>query len=248
MDEQLVKQALKDYFEKKRRRKKAQNFWGLVLISTVLLLATLLSAGKVKQPLHAASVTLPQIKTATTPVFAEVRGTGIKLFLPAPKNEIYAIGYHQAYNPQALALDSLEPLLETGNQEVTVSTSLGAPRAFIMANRGRLSLANSSVDVAVKEGTVLKSPVTGTILAVVPYMLYGKYNDVRIDIQPRERSDLKVALTHIDKIKVKVGDKVLAGQTVVAEPRHLAFDSQINKYVGAAVAHIHIQVNPGAER
>jgi len=248
MDEDLVRRALNDYFQQKRRKRGSKKFLFLIfLFIGLIFIASTLSAKVKHQPLQAASVVYPRLPVQPATPFAQIRGLGLKLYLPAAKSNVYAIGYHQAYNPKAMALDALEPLLETGGREVTVSTTLGTPKSFIMAARGRASLLNSSVDVAVKSDTVLKSPVSGRVLAVVPYLLYGKYNDVRIDILPDGYSDILVALTHIDKVLVKAGAKVVAGQTAVGQPRQLAFDSQINKYVGLPVVHVHIQVNPRAK-
>lgn len=245
MDEDLVRQALNDYFKQKRRKRKSRKFWFLIFLFIGLIFIANTLTAKVKQPLQAASVIMPpaqMIPPATA--FTQVRGLGLKLYLPAPKSDVYAIGYHQAYNTKAIPLDALEPLTDTGGREVTVSTTLGTPKSFIMASRGRLSLLNSSVDVAVKDNVVLKSPITGRVVAVVPYLLYGKYDDVRVDVLPSDHSDITIALTHIDKVRVKAGTKVVAGKTPVGQPRQLAFDSQIDKYVGFPVAHVHIQVNP----
>lgn len=246
MDKELVRQALDNHYQQKRQKRTPSRFWLPLLILIGLGLVIGWPVVKEKQPLQAASVIVPRLETQDAVAFAQIRGVGLKLYLPAPKSKIYGIGYHQAYNPQALALDSLEPLVDTAGREVAIGTSLGTPKAFVMANRGRASLANSSVDVAVIDRTVLKSPVTGRVLAVVPYLLYGKYEDVRVDILPKGAQNIKVALTHVDKIMIKVGDKVIAGKTAVGQPRRLIFNSQIDKYVGQPVAHIHIQVNPMA--
>lgn len=102
----------------------------------------------------------------------------------------------------------------------------------------------SSVDVAVKEGTPVKSPVSGKVGAVEPYLLYGRYNDVRIDILPKGNQRIKISIIHLKQPTITVGQRVEAGVTVLAMPRRLPVNSQIDQYLGQITDHIHMQINP----
>ena len=102
----------------------------------------------------------------------------------------------------------------------------------------------SSVDVAVKEGTPVKSPVSGKVVAVEPYQLYGRYDDVQIDILPKGNPRIKISIVHLNRPTVAVGQRVEAGVTMLAVPRRLPVNSQIDQYLGQITDHIHIQINP----
>lgn len=177
--------------------------------------------------------------------FTSVAGTELSLVLPVAKEEVLAIGYHQAYNQRALPLISqLELLAEATTISIPKAISREHPVAFIMAARGRGSALNSSVDVVVNSGTTFNSPVKGKILEVTPYLLYGRSNDVRIDIVADGYPNFKISIVHIDKPLVTAGQRVEAGVTPLASSRALGITSQIDQYLGSTHDHIHIQVNP----
>ena len=178
-------------------------------------------------------------------VFSTVAGTPLALVLPASRGEIITIGYHQAYNQKAMSLVSkIDSMGRTTTEAAARAVRAGRLSSFVMEPRGRGSALDSSVDVALKSGSVVRSPVTGRVLEVTPYLLYGRINDVRIDIIADGYPGFKIALVHLDKPTVVAGQKVEAGVTPLANVRALGISSQIDQYLGEAVAHVHIQVNP----
>lgn len=180
-----------------------------------------------------------------SPLFAVIAAEGISLRLPASTSDIIGIGYHQAYNPRAAALESRLTVTENATRaSISRMSRAGRPRVFQMASRGRGSAPTSSVDVAVKEGTPVKSPVSGKVAAVEPYLLYGRYDDVRIDLLPKGNSRIKISIVHLDRPAITVGQRVEAGVTVLAVPRRLPVNSQIDQYLGQITDHIHLQINP----
>ncbi len=184
-------------------------------------------------------------RAARPVLFSNVAGSSLSLALPAERSEIITVGYHQAYNQKALPLVSnIDSLGQTTTQAAARAVRAGRLTSFVMAARGRGTALDSSVDVALKSGTVVKSPVTGRVLEVRPYLLYGRLNDVEIDIMADGYPDFKVALIHLDKPTVAAGQRVKAGVTPLAGVRTLGISSQIDQYLGKAVAHVHIQVNP----
>lgn len=187
----------------------------------------------------------PSPEETVAPPFATVGGTSIVLHLPTLLANVIGLGYHQAYNSRSVALDSMMRLRENATTAaITRSSRRGAPVAFVMTSRGRGSPPTSSVDIAVDDGTTIRSPVSGRIRKVVPYMLYGRYDDVRIEIEPDGRSDILVAIVHLDQPLVVEGSRVEAGLTPLARPRRLLVNSQIDQYLGKATEHIHVQINP----
>jgi len=196
------------------------------------------------------AASMPSPEETAAPPFATIGGTGIVLHLPALLGNVIGLGYHQAYNSRSVALESTMDLRENATTAaITRSSRLGAPVAFVMTSRGRGSAPTSSVDIAVNDGTTVRSPVSGRVRKVVPYMLYGRYDDVRIEIEPDERSDILIAIVHLDQPLVAAGNRVEAGLTPLARPRRLPVNSQIDQYLGKATEHIHVQINPveGAE-
>lgn len=197
-----------------------------------------------QQVSRAAALAVSPEKTIAPP-FATVAGTGIMLHLPALLENVIGLGYHQAYNQRSVAFDSTMGLRENATTvSITRTSRPGAPVAFLMASRGRGSAPTSSVDIAVNNGTIIRSPVSGRIRKVTSYMLYGRYDDVRIEIEPDGHSDIFVAIVHLDQPRVSVGERVEAGLTPLARPRPLPIGSQIDQYLGKASEHIHVQVNP----
>lgn len=192
---------------------------------------------------HAAAKT--NIKVFKPVPFAGVGDTTLALVLPVPQKDITGLGYHQAYNVRALPLISKMNFMgEATTRAVLASIRSGGRPAFMMTPRGRGSPADSSVDIAVKSGSVIKSPVTGRVLEVVPYLLYGRINDIRIEIVADGYPDFKIALVHMDNATVAAGQRVEAGKTPLATVRPLGISSQIDQYIGKEAEHVHIQANP----
>lgn len=230
-----------------RRRRRGRYAIGVLAVVVLLFgyIVPIKSSIKSRAAAHRAAaqtVVRPRLKPVP---FATVGGTLLTLALPAPQKEIITIGYHQAYNTHALSLvPAINSMGQATTQAVMAAVRSGGLPAFVMAARGRGSALDSSVDIALKVGSVVKSPVTGRVLEVTPYLLYGRINDVRIDIIADGYPGFKIALVHIDKPAVVAGQKVEAGVTPLANVRTLGISSQIDQYLGEAVTHVHIQANP----
>ncbi len=107
----------------------------------------------------------------------------------------------------------------------------------------------SAIDCGGAVGTKVYAPVSGEVVLVKEYQLYGQYPDIQIHIRPEGRSDLDCVLIHLQNAKVKQGDKVVAGESELAEIRDVyAYigDSMQLKYYTAENDngnHTHIQMN-----
>ena len=107
---------------------------------------------------------------------------------------------------------------------------------------------DTSIDVGAAADTVLRSPVTGTVVLIRDYMLYDEVPDIEIHIQPDGRPDLDVVLIHTYDPLVKAGDRVEAGVTELSHVRDIAKDVddvQLAYYTrdGDPGNHTHVQVN-----
>ncbi len=135
--------------------------------------------------------------------FTEVADTGLKLYLPTSLDAVEGIGYHQAFNVKALSLKPVgDYFQDTPNlkAEIRARQNNIQPVSFIMASRGRGSSPTSSVDISLAAGTIIRSPVDGVIADIVPYLLYGRYNDYRLEIQAKGYPMFKIAIVHIDNL------------------------------------------------
>lgn len=159
---------------------------------------------------------------ARTPRFAAVDG----LKLRAPSHETVLVGFHQSWDPAARQLDPVE--------DVAMMT---------LPSRGRGTPRRSAADISVPEGEEVVAPVSGEVVEVGHYALYGRYPDVRIRIVPDGHPDLVVSLLHVSDPTVTAGDTVAAGETPVAgTATAFPFSSQIDRFAGR-LPHVHIEVS-----
>ncbi|MBW3534801.1 MAG: hypothetical protein KY453_06210, partial [Gemmatimonadetes bacterium] len=159
---------------------------------------------------------------------------GVELVSPAPAATV--LGFHEAAGPGPLSLTPAY-VLEDHNadrpkpQPVGAVPSDDAPDLIVLPSRGRPAEATTALDVAVPEGEPVVSPVTGTVLSVDRYMLYGRHEDHIIRIAPDARPDLAVKLVHLVGPEVAVGERVEAGRTpLAAGAKLLPFSSQIDRF------------------
>ena len=73
----------------------------------------------------------------------------------------------------------------------------GAPTAQVRRTRQSTS--------ARIPGTPVYAPVSGEVLEVRPYYLYGEYADFEIHITPNGWAEVDVVLIHVDNVQVVEG-------------------------------------------
>jgi hypothetical protein len=91
----------------------------------------------------------------------------------------------------------------------------------------------------------IRAPVTGTVLYAGTYVLYCKYSDDFLIIEPDDHPGWEVKVLHIDGVRPRPGARVVAGQTVIApHATRLPFESQVEELgVAPAWPHVHIEVD-----
>lgn len=205
---------------------------------------------------------LPQVELASmtvgaeeaTPATAEVtsfaRVGSVDLVVPSPDAAL--IGFHEAGRPGGERMTSLAPLEEVLTaRDVSVADEVieeqTAP-VIALPTRNRAQHAMTAVDVAMPEGADVLAPVTGRVVTVSPYQLYGTYGDYRVEIEVEGSPGRRVTMIHMDGIQVEPGDRVVAGESVIAETAKLfPFSSQIDRFTaareGAAMPHVHMEVS-----
>ncbi len=157
-------------------------------------------------------------------VFATANG--VSLHFPAARVEI--VGFHQSSHD--------------GAQPITLRT--GVVRSFVLEDRSRDTLPTGAADVVVDPTVEIRSPVSGRVISANTYRLYCKYSDDLVFIEPDGRPGWQVKVFHIDGFRVRPGQRVEAGVTVLAaRATVLPFESQVEEHGARPVwPHVHIEV------
>jgi hypothetical protein len=170
------------------------------------------------------TVPLRYTDQAFTP-FATVGG----ITLQHPARHVERVGFHQSNHEGA----QIQEVLPT------------AVRPTTLDSRDRLTDARTAADVVVEPGSEIRAPVSGVVKRSGHYVLYCKYSDDFLVIEPDAHPGWEVKLLHIDGVMVGPGARVEAGVTVVA-PRatQLPFESQVDEVrtEDPAWPHVHIEV------
>lgn len=157
-----------------------------------------------------------------SPLFASADGVDIHV----PSKHVVLIGFHQASFPVSRQMD----VVDDGVDLMT------------MPSRGRGTGGRTAADVSVEAGTEVLAPVSGKVVDVQRYALYGKYADVKVRIVPDVDRDMLVSIVHVTGAKVSVGDTVEGGITVIAEEAtQFPFASQIDRFAGRQ-PHAHVEI------
>jgi hypothetical protein len=225
---------------------------GLLLL-LVVVLGIVLSAGRLQReptaPLlrlgvaGAAPSPSPTTSAAEAaprwPAFA--RAAGITLYLPV--RHPVAVLYHEASFHDALRLRPLGHLARNANHwGFSRLPATPGPGYIVMSSRGRGTPATSAADVVIPARTPVRSPVTGTVIAVRPYRLYCTYPDVQVRIRTRGGGGRDIVLIHLDHVEVQPGERVFATLSVIGTPRVFPFRSQVDDYVRGGNPHVHIEI------
>lgn len=183
--------------------------------------------------------------------------SGIDLRSPIAPADLTGVLFHQASYAYGLVMTTELPEADAEKAEDTGMTRVNneqvegewldaeAMHFWRMADATSM---DTSIDVGAAAGTVVRSPVTGTVVLVKNYDLYGEVPDIEIHIQPDGRPDLDVVLIHTTDPLVKAGDKVEAGVTEISHVRDIAKDLddvQLAFYTPEEDPgnHTHVQVN-----
>lgn len=146
---------------------------------------------------------------------------GVAVYTPSPRPAY--IGFHQSSNARA--------------------TPMRAAWGRKLPSRGRGTADTSAVDISMDAGDAVRAPVTGTVLAVEPYALYGKYPDYRLRFAPDDDPRMLVSVIHVTDPKVRPGQRVEGGVDLIAGgARKFPFVSQIDVNGGGDRGHVHIEI------
>ena len=183
--------------------------------------------------------------------------SGVDLRSPIAPADLTGVLFHQASLAYGLTMTTELPEADTEkvessgesrvNREQVEGDWLDAEAMHLWRIADSTDM-DTSIDVGAASGTIVRSPVTGTVVLVKDYDLYGEVPDIEIHIQPTGRPDLDVVIIHTQDPLVKAGDKVEAGVTEISHVRDIAKDLedvQLAFYTPEDDPgnHAHVQVN-----
>ncbi|MDP8938293.1 MAG: M23 family metallopeptidase [Actinomycetota bacterium] len=156
--------------------------------------------------------------------FATAQG----LVLRYPSARVERVGFHESNHDGARPLEPLP----------------AAPDAVTLEPRERGTGARTAADVVVDPDVAIRAPVSGRVLHAGSYVLYCDYSDDFVVIAPDDRPGWEVKILHIRGVAVRSGQRVEAGETVVAPgPTRLPFPSQVEEVTAQPPwPHVHIEV------
>ena len=151
------------------------------------------------------------------------------LTLTHPAAQVERVAFHQSNHD--------------GARQLTALPTAVSPTA--LEDRERDTGGAGAADIVVAPGSEIRSPVTGRVKRAGRYVLYCKHSDDYVVIEPDGRPGWEVKILHIDGVQVRAGNRVVAGETVLApKATQLPFESQVDEVRTAEPAwpHVHIEV------
>jgi hypothetical protein len=166
------------------------------------------------------------------------------LLLPVSADDVTIIAYQPVTDAQALQFD---PIGEQTNSNALVRFVRGivsgqpAVRYYLLPGEG--SGSTGAILVGAVAGSPVTAPVSGTVIAVKQYSLFGKYDDVEVDIRPEDTSGTTLTLLLVDDPVVTMGETVTAGKTALGTVREVPEElgKQLSVYTHDKGAHLIIQ-------
>jgi biotin carboxyl carrier protein len=199
----------------------------------------------------------PNISYLPTPLVAEYGS--LKIHTPISANNITEIEFHQASYDTALPLTPLVTIVDAQEVADNHGTRHTDPAAQPFGDNPLIAEAVSTwrldsfgsemtaVDVGSVAGADVYAPITGTVVKIRTYSLYGLIDDYEVHIQSPEHPELDIVLLHIEDLSVKVGDTVRGGATRIAKVRNIGdvIDNNLSNFTasGDPGNHCHVQVN-----
>jgi murein DD-endopeptidase MepM/ murein hydrolase activator NlpD len=183
--------------------------------------------------------------TQDRPAFARFGGKNI-LLLPVAAADATIIAYQPVSDTKAVALIPIGQRVNV-NGLVRFFRGLftGTPSMRYYQLPGADTAPTSSVLVGAQPDTPVTSPINGVVVRVREYLLFGKYDDVQIDIRPEELGGTIVTLLFINNPAVTIGQRVDAGDTLLGTVRQCPEEvgKILAEYTHDSGSHVYLQVS-----
>ena len=166
------------------------------------------------------------------------------LLLPVAAGDVTIIAYQPVSDSGAV---QFSPMGDRSNSNALVrffrGIFAGEPsiRYYLLPGEG--NGATGSILVGAVAGCPVRAPLSGTVTAVKQYKLYGKYDDVQVDIRPDEMSDITFSLLFIEDPVVSIGEVVTAGKTALGKVRECPVElgKQLSVFTHDSGSHVFMQ-------
>lgn len=176
---------------------------------------------------------------------------------PIAPADLTGVLFHQASNNYAITLETELPEADyektAAERSIRVNNKqesgewLDADALHLWRTTDQTAM-ETCIDVGAAAGSVVRAPVTGTVILVRTYVLEGTIDDYEIHIQPDGYADYDCVLIHVTDPVVKAGDHVEGGLTELCRVRDIEkdlTDVQLSFFTPEGVGgnHTHMQVN-----
>ena len=201
-----------------------------------------------------------RLERTRTPRIARIGSVDLRSpILPA---NLTGVLFHQASYNYALVLETKLPEADyekaANAHKIRVNTKqtegewLDADALHVW-RVGDVTPMDTSIDVGALPGSIVRSPVTGTVVLVKNYKLYDQIDDIEIHIQPDGHPELDCVLLHTKDPLIAAGDTVEAGITEISHVRDIEkdlYDVQLTYFTPEGVGgnHTHVQVNDATDK
>jgi murein DD-endopeptidase MepM/ murein hydrolase activator NlpD len=157
------------------------------------------------------------------------------------------VSFHESSSSSALPFESSHAVVSANPAVESDAPEEDAP-VIVLPTRHRPGAPTSAIDLAMTPGEQVVAPVSGQVVAVDDFSLYGRTPDVIVKIRSSEDPNVILRALHLVDPLVEVGDTVEAGVTpIAAEARQLPFESQMDRFTaahrGQAAPHVHFEMH-----
>jgi len=240
----------KEQRAKKRKQRQSKQIRQISLITSVLLIIIItITFFSSKPSVEKIGISAPKKHSQENKKVLLATSNGIKLYLPYRREKLTVIGYHESFNPQAQTLNPKGTEIDTkkiSKQQLERYKSEHKELIYSVLKRGpRSGPIDSAVDVGGKANTLVYAPVSGKIVKIRKYKLYGTYADYEIHILPKGVKGYHVVVIHIKNLLIKTGDTIVAKITPLARisPLSKFLKQQLSDYSKEKGDHVHFQVD-----
>ena len=173
----------------------------------------------------------------------------MEITLPVSKENFSALAFHSAYNPHAYNLTPVGRKINTKKMSKAKARKLlrnTENLSYVVMDRsGRNGRKLSAIDLGAEALSKVKAPISGSVALVKKYKLYSYLDDYEVHILPLGYRDRHMVIIHITDIRVKKGDSLSRGKTVIGRVRQLSkqMKTQLREYSKDRGDHIHLQIN-----
>jgi murein DD-endopeptidase MepM/ murein hydrolase activator NlpD len=235
---------------RRRRIRLAAAFGSLCVLIAVILIVS--SAGGNTQRVSTQNLLVGDAPSGSAAVAAtgEARPAFARLgdrnlLLPVAAGDASIIAYQPVDNERAIAIS---PMGDQANANAVIrffrGIFSGDPLVRYYQLDGKGGSPTNSVLVGAPAGSPVTAPVSGVVTGVKEYKLYGKYDDVQIDIRPEELSSDTLSLMFVSDPVVSIGEVVTAGKTQLGKVRESPpeLGATLAQYTHDSGSHIHMWV------